>query len=461
MLIKIIPAILTLAGLAACGKSSSNDVAATASTTGTTRVATGSVKATNVKELGLTGALNISLPEALTESSGSLRLVGQKSIEACLMRESAKQLITQIGMISGTLCHIEAEGDGIPWNTPVVLDLGELPAALAKLKLQGPPPDGGPGADSEMPPDGSAGGPPGGAGGPDADFVIPKIGIFADSSNPDNIAVYICEGETTAAMTLSQAFKITGSKSIVKDGKTIQVSKGTINIAAGDDTNGTFKGAIGFDSNYTKADTSAINLEVKFGFTGFSFAQKFQLSAQDSGLSKVSISETGTMDFGVGEPFSFKNAGIGMFDAENGNVFYSYDGNGQNFSTQACVTKDSTLTECSGAKFAENGALHLKTTDVPGILPASFSPTTPTGFDCAKADWSKTVTPATDAATIAKHEACDAGLMDKAGDGGGMSDCFDAAGGFAQGGQELEIEFKEETPGELGPPLDLPELPLK
>ncbi len=459
---KIIPAILTLAGLAACGKSSKTDTAAEALSTGTTRTATGSVKATSVNELGLTGALNISLPDALKDSSGSLRLVGQKSIEACLMRESAKQLVTQIEMISSTLCHIEAEGANIPWNTPVVLDLGEMQAALAKLKLQGPPPDGEfPGAGSEMPPEGSAGGPPGGAGGesPGADFVIPKIGIFADSSDPDNVAVYICEGETTDAMTLSQAFKITGSKSIVKDGKTIQVSKGTINIAAGDDTMGTFKGAIGFDSNYTKADTSAINLEVKFGFTGFSFAQKFELSAKDSGLNKVSISETGTMDFGGGDPFTFKNAGVGLFDAENGNVFYTYDGNGQKFSTQACVNKDSTLTACTDAKFVEAGALYLKTTDVPGILPASFTPATPSGFDCAKADWSKKVTPATDAATMAKHEACDAGLMDEAGDGGGMSECFDGDG-FAQGG-ELDIEFTEGTPGELGPPLDLPEPPAE
>jgi len=472
MRIKIVPAILTLAGLAACGKSSSSNDAATGSTTGTTRTATGAVQATSVDELGLTGALNISLPGALADSSGSLRLAGQKSIEACLMRESAKQLVTQIEMISSTLCHIEAEGKNVPWNTPVILDISDVQAALAQLKLQAPPGDAPPipGAGGEIPGDtapptgGGAptgGSAPTGAPGEDgASFTIPKIGIYADDSDGNNISVYICEGETTSAMTLSQAFKITGSKSITKGGKAVQVSKGTINISSGDDTMGTFKGAIGFDSNFTKEDTNALKLEVKFGFTGFSFAQKFEMSAADSGLSKVSISETGTMDFGVGEAFSFKNAGIGMFDAENGNVFYTYDGNGQKFSTQACVTADSSLTACSVAKFAEGGALHLKTTDVPGILPTTFTPATPTGFDCATADWSKTITPGTDAATIAKHEACDAGMMDEAADGGGMSECFSDQS-FAQGGTALEIEFTEEAPGELGPPLDLPELTVK
>lgn len=249
MRIKIVPAILTLAGLAACGKSSSSNNAATAPTTGTTRTATGAVQATSVDELGLTGALNISLPDALADSSGSLRLAGTKSIEACLMRESAKQLITQIDMISSTLCHIEAEGKNIPWNTPVVLDISDVQAALAALKLQAPPGDAPPipGAGDEIPttPDGSA--PPTGTeapGGDTASFTIPKIGIYADDSDGDNISVYICEGETTDAMTLSQAFKITGSKSITKDGKAVQVSKGTINISSGNDTMGTFKGAI-------------------------------------------------------------------------------------------------------------------------------------------------------------------------------------------------------------------------
>lgn len=451
---KIVPAILTLAGLTACGGSSSKSDA-TATTTGTTRTPTGAVQATSVDELGLTGALNISLPAALSDGT-SLRLAGDKSTEACLMRESAKQLVTQIKMISSTLCHIEAEGKNIPWNTPVILDVGDMAAGPA-LQAPGPNPEdpnfpGGNTGDPTQMPDTTGDGPTA-----PTEFKIPKIGIYTDDSDANNIAVYICEGETTSDMKLSQAFKITGSKTITKDGASVKVSKGTVTISSGDDQM-TFKGAIGFDSYYTEADANAMKLEVKLGVTGmFSFAQKFELSANDSGLSKVSISEVGTQTFGS-ESFSLKKAGVGMFDAINGNVLYSYDdGNGEKFSTQACVDAQSNLVACSDAKFAEGGALHLKSTDVPGVLPASFSPTAPSGFDCATADWSKTIKPATDSATTAKHQACDEDIMkDMESSMSGMADCFD---GYAPSSQTADIEFAEAAPGDFEP--ELPPLPAE
>ncbi|HET9241115.1 MAG TPA: hypothetical protein VFO10_27870 [Oligoflexus sp.] len=459
---KMVPAILTFAGLVACGKSSSKSDAA-ANNTGTTRTPSGTVQAASVDELGLTGALNINLPPALSEGT-SLRLAEdqKKSMEACLMRESAKQLVTQIKMISSTLCHIEAEGKNIPWNTPVILDVGDMAAGPA---LQGGPGDTfdpntvDPNTIDPNTIDPSTTGDKTGDTTTPPSFTIPKIGIYTDDSDGNNIAVYICEGETTTDMKLSQAFKITGSKTITKDGKSVKVSKGTIHISSGDDTMGTFKGAIGFDSNYTEADASAMKLEVKFGFSGFSFAQKFEIGANDSGFSKVSISESGTMDFGVGDPFSFKNAGIGVFDAINGNVLYNYEGNGRQFATQACVDANSYLTDCTATKFAEGGTLHLKSTDVPGVLAAAFSPTAPSGFDCATADWSKTIKPATDSATNAKHDACNEGMMDQAAASmSGMSKCFSDTG-YAKSEQPADIEFSEVQPGDFEP--ELPELPAE
>jgi hypothetical protein len=455
---KMVPAILTLAGLAACGKSSSkSDTAAT----GTTRTPTGTVQATSVDELGLTGALNISLPAALSDSGSSLRLAGKKSMEACLMRESAKQLVTQIKMISSTLCHIEAEGKNIPWNTPVILDIGDMAAGPALQEFD--PNDFDP---TTMPGGNTGGGNTGGGntggGATDQDgppsFTIPKIGIYTDDTDGNNIAVYICEGETTSDMKLSQAFKITGSKTITKDGKSVKVSKGTITISSGNDTMGTFKGAIGFDSNFTEADANAMKLEVKFGFSGFAFAQKFELAAKDSGFSKVSISETGEMAFPGGNAFSTKNAGVGVFDADNGNVFYTYEGFGEPFATQACVDdKSYLLTEgCTGAKFVEDGKLHLKATDVPGVLPATFAPTAPSGFDCAKADWSKTIKPATDSATTAKHEACNEGMPQEAAGMAGMQECFSGEG-YGPSDLPADIDFAEAAPGDFVP--ELPQLP--
>lgn len=454
-----VPAIFSLAGLAACGSSSSNDTAA-ASNTGTTRTPGNStVQATNVSELGLTGALSIELPAALSEGS-SLRLAGSKSMEACLMRESAKQLVQQIDMATNMLCHIEVEGANIPWNTPVILDFSAVELALAArkssaLKLQDPGiPPGGPG---DMPPGGPTGGdaptgdaPTGEMPGGEGDFAMPIFGLYVKEADGGNVEVYLCSGEDEDNMTLTQTFKVTGSKTITVDGKSVAVSKGKVNISM--DDFGTFKGAIAYDSQFTDADATALSMEVKFGFDGASFAQKFSISSKEDGNTKVSISEVGSMSFGGGDAFEFKNAGVGLFDAENGHVFYSYDGGAQEFSTKACVDANSYLVDCSGAKFLDNGSLALTKDDVPGVLPATFSPEAPTGFDCKPASWTK-VAPKTDATAIAAHEACDAGLMAQAESGAtGMASCFSGEG-YAQSSEVVEIQFEEVPEGTFEPEL--------
>ncbi len=454
-----VPAILSLAGLAACGKSSSND-AATASNTGTTRTpgTNSSVQATSVSELGLTGALSIELPAALTEGS-SLRLAGSKSIEACLMRESAKQLVQQIEMSTNMLCHIEVEGTNIPWNTPVIIDFSAVEAGLvarkAALKLQDPglPP----GAPGDTPPGGIPGGgdaptgdAPGEMPGGEGDFAMPIMGLYVKEADEGNVEVYLCSGEDEDNMTLTQSFKVTGSKTITVGGKSVSVSKGKVNISM--DDFGTFKGAIAYDSQYTDADSTALSMEVKFGFDSATFSQKFSISSKEDGNTKVSISEVGSMAFGAGESFEFKNAGVGLFDAENGHVFYSYSGGEHEFATKACVDANSYLVDCTTAKFLENGSLALTKDDVPGVLPATFSPEAPSGFDCKPASWTK-VTPKTDATAMAAHEACDAGLMEQAeSDAAGMAGCFSGEG-YAQSSEPVEITFEEVPQGTFEPEL--------
>lgn len=256
---------LSAFGVFACGGSS--DDGGTDSTATTTRTTTGAVEAADVSQLGLTGALSLDLPSALEDSSGSLRLQsGQKSIEACLIRESAKQLVTQISMASSLLCHIEAEGNNIPWNTPVILDFSDMEAAAALAQSQGAAlQEGLP----EGPGDIESGDDPFGDGStedPTTDtsgsFQTPVMGIYADDSDGNNVAVYVCEGDDEDSMELVQSFVIKGSKSVTVDGEDVEASKGTINISMSDDTMGTFKGAIGFDNRYTSETTSAMKLEV-------------------------------------------------------------------------------------------------------------------------------------------------------------------------------------------------------
>lgn len=442
---KLVPAILTVVGLAACGKSSSTDTVASVAAAG---APSGKVTASTVADLNLTGALNITLPESL--AGAGLRLAeGAKSMEACLMRSNIKDLVQQVDMVKTTLCSIEAEGDNIPWNKPVLLD-------TSGMGLVDPEDSSGPGE-------------------------APLIGIYADSSVADKVAVYICQGETTATMKLMQAFKIDGSKSITKDGKIVKTSKGTVNMAFEMGDLMSMKGAIGFDSNYTNADTTALKFQMKMGMTGMSFAINTDLVSKDSGESKISISQTGTFsmgDSGTGElptgdgdpgvdpgidpgagpggpgltDITFTNIGVGMFDAENGNVFYSSQGAGTDFNTHACVDSASKLVSCDSAKFAVDGALYVTAADVPGVLKSDFTPAAPTGFDCATADWSTKLAPSADGATAAAHEACYANITETS-DGGGMSECFE---GFENSGAEVTIEAEEVEPADsLEPVLSL------
>lgn len=427
-------------GLISCGSSDDESSESTS-----TRTTTGTVEATDVSQLGLTGALQMDLPDALSDSdSSSLNLVGEKSIEACLMRESASQLLQQITAASSVVCHVEAEGTNIPWNTPIILDFSgmEEAAALRKLALQAPGdiPDG---PEGDFPEEGDDSEFPGGDETSGDDFSMNMLGIYADDSDGDNIAVYICEGEDEDSMELVQSFVITGSKTITVDGESVQASKGVINIAQGDEQMGEFKGAISFDSKYSEESTTTMKMEVKFSFTGFAFAQRFGF--EDNGtVTEVSISETGTMSFGSGDAFSFKNAGIGLFDADYGNVFYSYESDQDTFATQACVDSDSLLIGCDDDVFASGGDLYLEASDVPAVLTADFSPAAPSGFDCSTATWT-TYSPSTDEATMEKHEACDASMMES--DGGGMSSCFDDQD-YAQSDASVEIEFSEEEGGD-------------
>ncbi len=449
------------------GDDESKDPAASEETTSTERTSSGSVQASSVTELGLTGALAINLPDALKDTSASLALTaGQKSMEACLMKQSANQLVTQITFATSMLCHIEAEGDNIPWNTPVILDISEIEAASLRLKAgsdglalqegfpEGELPEIGEGAPGEgAPGEGAPGeGAPGEAPGGDQDFGPKLLGIYADETDGDNVSVYICEGDTEDSMVLTQSFKITGSKAI--EGSDENASKGEINIAIDDDNFGAFKGSFKYDTKYSNADTSALSIEVKIKNDFFKAAQRFAVTEKDSGLIKVALADLGAMTFD-GQEFKMKTTGVGLFDADYGNVFFSYSGDqGDTFATHACVDKESSLVDCEDAKFKEGGDLYLTAADTPKVLPKDYDPTAPEGFDCSTATWTK-VSPSTDAATLAKHDKCDEELMKAAeSDMDSMGSCFDSQD-FAQSGSEADIDFEEAPPGEFEPDFDV------
>ena len=386
---KIIAATLVAASMA-CSKSEDAPKADTGTGTNTGTGGGGKMQALN-----LSGALQIQLPEALTDTSTSLRLTAGKSLEACMMRESIKQSKMMLDGITSTLCYIESQSSQIEEGKPKLFKLAGM-----GLRLQEPPPGfpGGSGPPSGGPGDGPpTGGDPTGGGAPPAGGPgmggDQYIGVMLQRTG-DVTDVYICEGTDAAALKLGQHFKITGNKTITKDGKEVGASKGEMRLSS-DMMGINFGAVVTFDAFHTAADTYDSEFKVRLegemtgmGLSGMTMdmAQLMTLRVVDGGVSVVGLSDRGDM---MG--FSTQNASIGKFDAAHGNVVGSFNQQSFDRDVKACVDKDSTLVSCADAKFEEGGALHIATSEVPAFLPASFAPAKPAGFDCATATWGTAV----------------------------------------------------------------------
>jgi len=348
------------------------------------------------------------------------------------MKVSVGNLAYQVQSLASMVCHVEAEGSNIPWNQPAIIDFSEAAPALKALRLKSKLQD-----DPEAMP------------GQEPEIEVPAyLGIYADDSKGDSVSVYICQGASKTSMSLVQAFTVEGSKKITKGGKTVNASKGSVTIAAGDAAYFTFKGVLGFDANFTKAELASLKFHTRFAAPGMTYVQSSEIASHDNGTDFVGVSEAGKSE-GEGYSFDYTHIGAGLFDAVNGSIYYSYEGgDGQPFSTRACVDADNYLVDCSAAKFAAGGALDLNKDLIPGVLPITFDPKSPTGFDCATADWSTTVTVSTDEAVLAKHEACDAG-SDEVDLGSDYSSCFGE--GFGTSDELVTIEETTEDGSSVDP----------
>jgi hypothetical protein len=419
--------------------------------TGTNNTST-TIQESKIESLNLTGALQLQLPSALTETSSSLRLTGGKSLEACLMRESIKQSKMMLDGITGILCHIEAESKNIEEGKPKLFKL----AGMGLRMVSGPEmpgggvPEGMEGAPEGMEgaPEGMGGDPTGGAGGaPEGMGGDQYIGVSMKKTG-EVLDVYVCEGSDAKEMKLSQHFKITGSKKITKDGKEVGASKGEMRLSS-DMMGVTFGATVNFDAFHTDPKTYdsefKVRLEGEFGMGVSSMkmdmAQLMKLKVIDGGVSVVGLSDRGEM---MG--FSTKNASIGKFDSTHGNVVGSFNQQSFDSDVKACVDKDSTLVDCTDAKFQDGGDLYITASEVPSFLPEDFAAAKPKGFDC-DIEWGTAVEmdPASEG-----HKACemDAAAMEAPG-------CFDGGEFVAS---EVEFELPDEIP-EMEVPAEEMEVP--
>jgi hypothetical protein len=448
----------TLVATSVACSPAAEDAAETAKEETGTNKSTTAIQESKIESLNLTGALQLQLPSALTESSSSLRLTGGKSLEACLMRESIKQSKMMLDGITGILCHIEAESSKIEEGKPKLFKLAGMGLRLQDMDPTttgtidpttggmdptttgtiDPTTSGGSGD-----PTGGSGAPTGGTGGaPEGMGGDQYIGVSMKQTG-DVLDVYVCEGSDAKEMKLSQHFKIEGSKKITKDGKEVGASKGEMRLSS--DMGGiTFGATVSFDAFHTDPKVYdsefKVRLEGDFGGMGLNdsmkmdMAQLMKLKVVDGGVSTVGLSDRGEM---MG--FSTKNASIGKFDATHGNVVGSFNQQTFDSDVKACVDNDSVLVDCADAKFQEGGNLYITASEVPSFLPADFAAAKPKGFDC-DIDWGTAVEmdPASEG-----HKACemDVGSMEAPG-------CFD-------GGEFVASEVEFELPDEL-PEVEVP-----
>lgn len=430
-----IPA-LVLTVASGCSKSSSGG-----STSDGTNNANPNVKATSVSDLNLAGVLNLNLDSSITGTGTSLTsLLAPKSAEACRVRQSIKQSVDMLQGIKAMLCHVEAESTKIGFNKPVLLKL-EMPGGAPG---DGDTPELPEGPDGDLP-DGPPAMPSPGlklAGDASAQYM----GIYVDTTDANATKVYMCSGEDKAALKLTQSFTILSAEDKKSKGEML------LDNSMGDMT---FAAAIAYDAGYTKAGTTALEFKVKFGgsFQGEtnSMAQYLNLQLVDGGVSTIKNSDSGNF---MGS--SMNNAGIAKFDDKSGQIIFaldtSYGGQAYNETKQSCVDAAGYVVACSDAKFTSGGDLYVTGDDVPGFLGESFSPTAPSGFDCAAAQWTEVAIDLTDTTTMAAHEKCDEAIGD-------FSDenCWDA--GFEMGEQSVDLPERGEISGEQRDPNEDPLVP--
>jgi len=435
-------AVATLvAGAMACSKSSDSpkkDPGTTATTV--PRSTTGPVG--RMQQLNLSNALSIQLPDALADSSTGLRLTANKSLEACMMKESIKQSTMMLEGINSTLCYIESQSSTIVEGTPKLFKISMGDMGGGDGPGAGPGSGDGPGAGP-----GPGPGPgPGLTSGPGMGDQY--IGVMVQKTG-DVTDVYVCEGESATALTLGQHFKVKGDKVITKNGKEMGVSKGEVrlfNKMMGIE----FGASVTFDNYFTAADKSESEFKVRLSGTmdmsgmglvddsmKLDMAQYMGLSSVDAGVSTVKLSDRGEF---FGE--QTLNTSIGKFDATNGNVAGSFKQQSFDDEVKVCVDNASVPVSCDDAKFKEGGALHIAASEVPAFLPADFAAAKPTGFDCAAVAWGTAV--AIDPSS-AGASSCQ---MDQDQGGGEDAGCFD--GGFVGSEEEFEVPEIPDFGGDEG-----------
>ena len=320
--------------------------------------------ASSVADLGLSGALNITIPDtmaaasggtaaslALADGSAGMNLVGKKSSEACRTMSNTNMVLENMQEIGGMFCHLEVESAKMKFGTKYEIAMTGDPG----LAGQG-------------------------------------MAIWVDNSNAAEMKVYMCKNGT-----LQQNITISG---YAGSGK----AKGSMTSTHTDD-NGS--GGINLDFDLTQDGYKIVKASMKHTNTGSesgTFRNYSDISLADSGVSTVKMSTVGTRGSDT-----FSDQSSVLFNGTMGQALFK----GVGSQVQGGVTHTYNWTSRSTfgadgitvAKSAATADIVVDAAGLPEKLAESFAPTAPAGWDCSGTTETISID-MTDAATKAAHDAC-------------------------------------------------------
>ena len=317
--------------------------------------------ASSVADLGLSGALNITIPDTMAAASGGtaaslalaggsagMNLVGKKSSEACRTMENTNRVLENMQELGRMFCHLEVESAKMKFGTKYEVAMTGDPG----LAGQG-------------------------------------MAIWVDNSNAAEMKVYMCKNGT-----LQQNITISG---YTGSGK----AKGSMSSTHSDDHG---SGGINLDFDLTQDGYKIVKASMKHtnsnGSESGTFRNYSDISLADSGVSTVKMSTVGTRGSDT-----FSDQASVLFNGTMGQAMFSGAG------TQSGNTYNWTSRSTFGAngitvpKASATADIVVDAASLPEKLAESFAPNAPAGWDCSGTTETVSVD-MTEAATKAAHDAC-------------------------------------------------------
>ena len=286
------------------------------------------VTATSVADLKLSSALDLTLPASLASAAGQatslalddFNLTGKRSSEACRTVQQVKQLMDNLGTISGTMCHLEAESAQFVFGEKYDITLTE-------------------GGQTD------------------------KMQLWADNSVGGQLTVYVCH-----AGSLQEKIIVNSSNSVGASGSVRHMGSGS---------GSTWSSNISFD--FTESGVKVVSGQNIFTDGSNKFATDSSLTFRDAGVSNMTMSNKGSSaDFGT---FADRGAvrhngtmGQAMFKGTGTHNSETYD-----FSSRSTFDKDGYASANSSA----TSDVTVTGSELPAFLAVSFSIDPPSGWDCS------------------------------------------------------------------------------